>query len=253
LKQVWEMPPEDMELAEEEVHVWRAFLQVSQSTVEYFRSLLSKDELLKAGRFYFDRDRHRYIVGRGVLRALLGRYLHMLPDQLRFRYNAYGKPALDMPYSTLHTLYFNSAHSREVALFAFAYDREVGVDVEYMRPDIDFEAVAKHSFSANEYTVIKGLPENEKLAAFYHCWSRKEAYIKARGMGLSLDLRLFDVSLEPGKPAALLASREDPREVGRWTFETLAPAPAYAAALAVEGHNLKLAAWDWTETGVAGL
>jgi 4'-phosphopantetheinyl transferase len=244
--QGWSVPPEDIQLADDGVHVWRVSLQVPQTTVQSFRGCLSEEELLKAGRFYFDRDRNRYIVARGLLRTFLGCYLHMEPAQLRFRYNAYGKPELDVS-SSQHVLHFNVSHSHELALLAFAYDRPLGVDIEFMRPDIEFEALAKHSFSPNENAVLHALPQNVIPQGFYNCWTRKEAYIKARGMGLSLDLRLFDVSLRPGEPAALLASREDPREVSRWAFQTLHPGPDYAGALAVEGQGWKLSTWQWNE------
>ena len=242
--QEWSVPPEDVQLADDEVHVWRASLQAPQAVVQSFRAYLSQEELLRAGRFYFDRDRNGYIVARGLLRTLLGRYLHMEPAELRFRYNAYGKPELDVS-SSPRVLHFNVSHSHELALLAFTYDRPLGVDIEFMRPNIEFESLAKHSFSSNEISVLRALPQDAIPQGFYNCWTRKEAYIKARGMGLSLDLHLFDVSLRPGEPATLLASREDPHEVSRWVFQVLHPDPDYAGALAVEGQGWKLSTWQW--------
>lgn len=242
--QIWRTPSQDIQLAANEVHVWRASLQVPQAVVESFRACLSGEELLKAGRFRFDRHRNAYIVARGLLRTLLARYLHTEPAQLRFRSNDYGKPELALSPSE-HTLHFNISHSHELVLLAFACDRPLGVDVEYMRPDIEFALLAKRSFSPNENAALLALPQYAISQGFYNCWTRKEAYIKARGMGLSLDLSLFDVSLQPGEPARLLGSREDPREVTRWTFEILHPGPDYAGALAVEGQGWQLSTWQW--------
>jgi len=141
----------------------------------------------------------------------------------------------------------NVSHSHELALLAFSYRRELGVDVEYMRTNIEYEDLARHSFSPNEQAVLLALPPEVRQQAFFNCWTRKEAYIKARGMGLSLDLAIFDVSLVPGEPIALLASREDQREVARWRFYELDPGPGYAGALAVEGQEWALHCWQWPE------
>src|ERR1700694_3335575 len=232
-RQEWLVPPGDLTLLEDEVHIWRASLEQPEATIQNLRQVLATDELAKAGRFHFEKDRNHYIVARGLLRTLLGRYLHMHPDQLRFCVNDYGKPALDPSFHE-QPLNFNMSHSHKLALYAFAFHQQVGVDVEYMRADVDFEGVARHSFSPVEQGMLHALPIEARKQAFYNCWTRKEAYIKARGMGLSLPLDLFDVSMKPGEPAALLTSREDVRETGRWRFEELLPGDGYAGALAVE-------------------
>jgi len=242
--QQWSIPPSELELASDEVHVWRASLQAPLTLVQHLKTLLSLEESTKANRFYFDRDRNHYIVARGLLRTLLGRYLDVAPEQLCFAYNKYGKPELTFP-RLAAPLQFNVSHSHELALLAFSYRRELGVDVEYMRTNIEYEDLARHSFSPNEQAVLLALPAEIKQQAFFNCWTRKEAYIKARGMGLSLNLDLFDVSLVPGEPIALLGSREDQREVTRWRFYELAPGPGYAGALAVEGQEWSLRCWQW--------
>ena len=244
--QQWMRPPHNLKLAHDEVHVWRSSLQAPLAVIEHLRRVLSTEETTKANRFRFEKDRHHYIVARGLLRTLLGRYLGLKPEQLHFGYNAYGKPELLFP-QLASPLQFNVSHSHELALHAFTYGRELGVDVEYMRTNIEYDELAKHSFSPYEQGVLGTLSAEVKQQAFFNCWTRKEAYIKARGMGLSLDLDLFDVSLRPGEPIALLGSREDQREVVRWRFRELDPGLDYAGALAVEGQDWRLRCWQWQE------
>ncbi len=240
----WRVPPSDLALMEDVVHVWSVPLAGPDYDMQGLQSLLEPDELARAQRFYFARDRHHWTVARAVLRLLLARYLELDPRRLRFSSNAYGKPALAFPTLTL-PLYFNISHSHDLALYAFAYARELGVDVEYMRSDIEYMSLARHSFSAYENQVLHTLSSADLPQGFFNCWTRKEAYIKARGMGLSLPLDQFDVSLAPGEPAALLASREDPLAPQRWSFQSLDPTPGYAAALAVAGHDWQLSCWRY--------
>ena len=237
--QLWLPPPDSLILHRGEVHAWCASLEQPDALRERLHSTLAPDEQAKAARFHFAKDRNHYIVARAVLRTLLGGYMKCNPHSLRFSYNTYGKPSLDTA-GVDHNIRFNLSHSRGLALYAFTLAREVGIDVEYMKPDIDVEQVARHSFSPNERAVLHALPPEERSQGFYNAWTRKEAYIKARGMGVSLGLDRFDVSLRPGEPAALLQSREDAREPARWQLVALHPGEGYAGALAVEGQNWHL-------------
>ncbi len=247
--QLWETSLVDLQLLENEIHIWRTSLQVETLVLHTLQQMLSKEEVFRAKRFHFERDRRRFIVARGILRSLLGRYLHTNPGTLNFDCNAYGKPSLGFPLSE-SKLHFNISHSHEVVLFAFTRDRQIGVDVEYMRSDIDYEHLARHSFSSNEQAAFYALPSAQRQLAFYHCWTRKEAYIKARGQGLSLPLDLFDVSLVPDEPAMLLSSREDPQEVIRWSFQNLLSYPGYAGAFAVEGYGWQVNCWQWQSDNI---
>ncbi len=208
------------------------------SVVPQWQQWLSPDEHLRAQKFFFEKDRQHFIIARGGLRKLLGLYLGLTPEAVRFQYNAYGKPALDLPGYLLGTrLQFNVSHSQALILYAFALERAVGIDVEYMRTNIEYEALAESTFSPYERQIFSTLPGHLKLEGFYNCWTRKEAYIKARGQGLSLPLTLFDVTLAPGQPAALISSREGIQgEVERWHLRSLEPEAGYAGALTVEGH-----------------
>ncbi|HEV2583522.1 MAG TPA: 4'-phosphopantetheinyl transferase superfamily protein, partial [Ktedonobacteraceae bacterium] len=237
-------PPHPLILQSGEVHAWRAALEQPDAVCARLQATLAPDELAKAVRFHFARDRQHYIIARGILRTLLYGYTKVHPLSMRFAYNAYGKPSLDMA-GVEQDIRFNLAHSRDLALYAFTLSHEVGIDVEYMKTDIDAEQVARHSFSPEEQAALRALPPGERLQGFYNGWTRKEAYIKARGMGVSLALDSFDVALKPGDPAALLRSREDAREPMRWKLMELEPGEGYAGALAVEGQHWRLHYFQW--------
>jgi 4'-phosphopantetheinyl transferase len=216
-----------------EVHVWRVPLALEAGKLDAMARLLSADEHERAARFRFPRDRDRFVAARGALRGLLGRYTGARPEQLRFRYDRYGKPAVEAPRSA--RLAFNVSHSADVALVAVARDGDVGVDVELASgAAAAVERVPERFFSAAEVAVLRALPERDQPAAFLRCWTRKEAYVKARGEGLSLPLDGFDVSFAPGEPPALLRTVWSEDEPRAWRLTDLSdPAGRYAAALAV--------------------
>jgi 4'-phosphopantetheinyl transferase len=242
---VWRSALEQPSLGLDAVHVWRVDLDAHSEDIDQVRAILAEDERQRADRFVFEGDRQHFIVGRGLLRKILGYYLSREPRDLRFRYSARGKPALvgeaDRP-----ILFFNLAHSHGLALYALSWNRALGVDVERIRSDMALETVGERFFSPRERAVLGALPSEARAEAFFACWTRKEAYIKARGEGLSLPLDQFDVSVAPGEPAALLATRDDPEEAARWTLCDLEPGPGYAGALAVEGCSWKLWRGHWT-------
>jgi len=240
----WCLPSSPVLLSEDEVHLWRASLRVSPAVLQTLFVHLSLDEAKRAAQFRFSRDREHFIAARGILRTVLAQYLQVDPASLCFSTNAYGKPAL-LPTLNPSGLCFNLSHSHELALFAFSYRRDLGVDVEYMRREIEYDQLARFCFSPYEQQTLFSLAGELKHEVFYNCWTRKEAYIKARGLGLSLPLTLFDVSLLPSEPAYLLESRESPTEVERWSLRALAPGPDYAGALVVEGQGWLLRSWDF--------
>jgi 4'-phosphopantetheinyl transferase len=241
----WPSPPARPSLKGAEVHVWLAKLDQSPETLQALHHLLSPDEIERAERFHFRKHREHFTVARGVLRTILGGYLRVEPSQLRFAYNAYGKPALAGTQDQ-STLRFNLSHSHELALYAFTLRREIGLDLEYRRDDFASERIAEQFFSAREVEMLRALPPRLRTEGFFNCWTRKEAYIKAVGIGLSLPLDQFDVSLSPFEPAALLRTGDDEMDAARWSLRELTPAEGYAAALAVEGHDWQLKCWHWT-------
>ncbi len=246
--QGWLLPPEGLPTWGADVHVWLAELEQPAHLVQRLAGILASTELLRAQRFRFERDKRHFIVARGALRSILSLYLQIVPAQIQFTYGPRGKPALAAACDD-GRLRFNVSHSHELALFAVTRDREIGVDIEFMRPLDDAESIATHFFSINEQMVLRSLPAHLKHQGFFNCWTRKEAYIKATGEGLFQPLDEFDVSLAPGEPAQLLAVRGKPDEAQRWTFQALQPPAGYAAALAVEGSNWQLSCWQWEIAG----
>lgn len=232
--QPWLPAPTELTLPEDVVHVWRLSAVQPPTRIAALRALLAPDEVARAERFYFQRDRDRYVVARGVLRQLLGRYLGTRPERLRFGATPFGKPTLEDPPGA--SIRFNLSHSGTLVLYGFTNGRELGVDVEQIRPDIDLLALATHSFSAPEQATLRALPPEQHADAFFNCWSRKESYIKARGEGLSRPLDKFDVTLAPNEPARLLATRDEPEAVQRWSLHAFPIADGYKAALTVEGQ-----------------
>ena len=228
LDSTWTEPPSWPSLETGTVHVWRIALNQEDDRLERFRRTLEAGELERAGRFHFDKDRRHFIVARGFLRSVVARYLGSQPEALRFEYGAYGKPAL----GTEHTLRFNLSHSNEVALLAVSLDAEIGVDVEHIRADFASEDIARRYFSRAEVEVFNALPPEERVAAFFRCWTRKEAYIKAIGKGFSQSLSAFDVTLAPGIAPALLRAEDD--DASRWWMSDIEVGEGYAGALIVE-------------------
>ena len=241
---LWGFPPATIILGSNEVHVWRAALDEPPPQIDSFLHTLAADEQTRAERFYFQRDRERFITARGVLRAILGLYLNRAPKCLSFCYSSHGKPALAWE-SGGDAIRFNMSHSHGVALYAVARGREVGIDLEFIRRDLEVEQIAERFFSRRETATLRALPTDLRKYAFFLCWTRKEAYIKARGEGLSLPLDQFDVSLIPGEPAALLSAQPDSDEALRWSLQELTLASGYVAALAVEGRGWSLSCWQW--------
>jgi 4'-phosphopantetheinyl transferase len=244
----WRSPPDPLVLGHDEVHVWRASLDQPASQLESFRLSLSADEQARVQRLYFRNDREHFTVARGMLRAILGGYLNREPESLSFCYGSHGKPGL-AGHLDGDAIRFSVSHSHGFVLYAFARGREVGIDLERIRLDLAVTEVAERFFSRREVATLRALPTELQRQAFFRCWTRKEAYIKARGEGLSLPLDQFDVSLAPGEPAAVLAIRHDPSEASRWSLQELTLAPDYAAALSVEAHGWRLSCWLWPNLG----
>jgi 4'-phosphopantetheinyl transferase len=214
---------------EREVHVWFVELAGSGASVEACFRSLSADERERASRFRFEHLRTAFTLSRGILRVLVGRYAGIEPDRIRFAYGLRGKPRLAFP---VRPLEFNQAHSGKFAAYAFAVGCEPGVDIEEVRPIREQENIVSRFFSREEREEWMGLDLSQRDEAFFRCWTRKEAYIKALGDGLSMPLDSFRVSLRPEVPASLTAAAGDPA-AGKWSLYSLAPEDGYAGSLAV--------------------
>ncbi|MFN0165443.1 MAG: 4'-phosphopantetheinyl transferase family protein [Bryobacteraceae bacterium] len=228
----------------EEVFIWRAELDRTGSELESLTALLSASERERADRFHFERDRRRFLAARGMLRKLLSGYTGVSPQELEFTYGPQGKPSLASD-GAGSGVEFNVSHSNGVALFAFTCGATVGVDIEFIRSDIDCTELATSVFSPWERAELERLPATLRNEAFFACWTRKEAYIKALGGGLSVPLHRFDVSLTPGGPARLLRDRGDPNATQRWVMDDIDAGPGYRAALVVKRPGAKPRFFEW--------
>ena len=224
------------------IRIWRVPLDASFEEDARLEGVLSRDETDRAHRYFFDRDRRRFTMGRAVLRLILAGYLGTEAEQVKINYGKHGKPSLAAPNAGIR---FNVSHSQEIALIAVAHGREVGVDVEFVRQLTDQEQLLTSNFSSCEVAAYRLLPRQQQQAAFFAGWTRKEAYLKACGEGLSIPLDSFAVSLGPDDPAALLEVRHDPMEPARWGMANLSVAPGYAGALVAEGGGWRFDYADW--------
>ena len=239
----WSRPPDSLTLQNGEVHVWRVELDQRDEVVDEFWKTLEPSETDRANRFHFETHRRGFVVSRGFLRLVIGRYFGTSPGALRFSYGPSGKPALNGPHQDSR-LRFNLSHSHGVALFAFTEDKQLGVDVEHVREDFASEEIARRFFSRSEFESLCSLPVEQQVAAFFRCWTRKEAFIKATGKGLSQPLDAFDVTLAPEVPAALLRVSDD--EAERWSMFDVEVGEGYAGALAVEGRVTRIRHLGWS-------
>src|SRR5271163_104467 len=242
----WSSPLAVPELARSEIHVWCASLATDEATLRTLESTLADQERERARRFIFERDRDRYIAARGILRGLLGKYLRCAPQSIEFAYGRHGKPALAGAASR-PSICFNLSHSHGLAVVAIGQEREVGIDVELIRAEFASEAIAKRYFSAKEIDELSRLPAELRTEGFFLCWTRKEAYIKAKGDGLQIPLASFDVSLTPGKPATLSSV-----DTSYWSIESFIPSvdsnSKYAAAVVAEGKDWTARYFEWKQS-----
>ncbi len=235
-------------LAAGRVHLWIARLDPSARRVASLLTLLDPDERSRAERFRFDLHRRRFIVGRGMQRTVLGAYLGCDPAAIRYSYGPKGKPALAEPEPRLggtEPLCFNLSNSEELAILGLVRGREIGVDVEHLRSLSDLEQLATRFFSSRESQTLLGLPAASRSEGFFNCWTRKEAYLKAVGEGITAPLNRFDVTLVPGEPARMLTLEGDAGRAAAWSFHHLRPAEGYLGAVAIEEQGMELSAWSW--------
>jgi 4'-phosphopantetheinyl transferase len=235
----WVTPPDVLRISLQEIHVWRIRLAQPSETVKRLEQVLNTEEIKRADRYRTELLRIRFVIGRGSLRTILGRYVAEAPEQLAFRYGERGKPALADRSSGLD-IQFNTSNSNDIAVVAIALGRQLGVDVEQVRPIENFDRIVAHHFSAQERSGFSRLSEDQRLEAFFRCWTRKEAYLKATGEGLSRALDSFDVSLAPGDSPKLLRVDGSPEELTRWEFQDLLVGRNYIGSIAVEGPGWEL-------------
>ena len=231
-------------LGDAEAHLWVVALDLVPEKLPGFGSILSPDEQERASRFRHAVDVRRFTAARTSLRRLLGAYTGIEPRQLYFAYNSFGKPELGGE-AHAASVRFSVSHSADLALFGFVREHRIGVDLERVRADIDVESLAKSHFSQNEFRKLHSMPSDQRLEAFFCCWTRKEAYLKGRGEGVSYGLDRMEVGFSPGEPATILHALDDPDVSRHWTLEHLAPSPGYLGAVAVETDNVTFKCFRW--------
>ena len=242
---MWVKDVENAVLETEEVHIWQANLGLHKSSLTSFLKLLSLDEKNRANKFKFKKDYLRFVIGRGILRKLLGKYVGINPTEISFQYGEYGKPSL--PKQNL--LQFNISHSKDLILLAFSRNVSLGVDLEYLNSHIEIKEIATRFFTKNEVKSLLALPEKQQIVGFFNCWTRKEAFIKAVGEGLSFPLDSFEVSLHPDKPAKLLATHWQSDDASKWSIHSIPLKQNFIGSLAVEStiKNIRYLKWKKTK------
>jgi 4'-phosphopantetheinyl transferase len=236
--------PANLSLANDDIHIWCASLEVPISRTRMLLNTLSPDERKRAGRFHFAKDRKHFIVGRGILRTLLGKYLAIEPGKIQFCYGNYGKPEISYPVGQ-KKIHFNISHSDGVALFVFTLGRKIGIDIEKVRDISGMVQISKRFFSTNEYHLFSALPQNQMKKAFFNCWTRKEAFLKATGKGLAMPMDSFEVSFMPGEPVSLLNIQSAKKNSANWILRALSCIPGYISAIAVETDRRHRVCWQY--------
>ncbi len=248
----WPQPPADWSPewpdhchANANAHVWATSLAPPANVLKPLIEILVQPELDRAARFYFERDRNRFVAGRIFLRSVLARYLCADPSQLQFHYSTNGKPALGGTFANAN-LHFSLAHSGDVGVLAVSPVGPVGIDVERVRPINEIDQLVDSVFSQNENLTFRKVPKNEKQSAFFRLWVRKEAFLKATGEGIAELLNQIEVSFLPDEPAKLLNIPGRLGQITDWQLFDLAPAFGFAAALAGPVGIIAPVCWKWT-------
>ena len=237
----WQAPPSRPVLLSHQVHLWRVSLLHPPLPVDMLWGVLNEEELARAGRYRFERDRRRFVAARGLLRVILARYAGISPAAIRFEYSDYGKPSLpDRP-----ALAFNSTDSGDLMALGVAENRLLGVDIEQVRDDFGGLEIAERFFSSAEVAVLRALPAHEQSRAFFRCWTRKEAFIKAIGEGLSYPLHQFDVTLGPDETPRLLRVAGEPDAPRRWFLDDFPVHQDYEGAIIAEMPVTDVVYWSW--------
>jgi 4'-phosphopantetheinyl transferase len=240
---IWQPTPKNLQLSDREVHLWLVNLDLLFSKIAQLKDVLSPDEKIRAERFYFEKHRNRFIVGRSALRIILAQYLDMEAKNIKFSYGDRGKPFLEDK-QQIQKLQFNISHSENLALLGLTRERAIGVDIEHLRPIDDVQKIARRFFSAQESAIVDSLTDSKKIRAFFRGWTAKEAYLKATGDGISEALDRVEVSLSPDETLRFLRLDGDTEAAARWRLHSFTPADDYVATIAIEGSDSKLSYWQ---------
>ena len=231
-------------ISSNEVHVWRLYQEKTNSQIETLQGILSPDELARSEKFHFEKDRKKFILTRGILRKLLGSYLGKNPQQIRFNYTSFGKPFLAID-SENNNLSFNLSHSGELVLYAITRNQKIGIDIEQIRDHTDVMAIAKRFFSPAEIGEMEKANEKNCTELFFRYWTRKEAFVKALGKGVSFPMERLDVSLL-NKFSPIIKSTAENNETACLNVQDLLPGDGYLAAIATEVNDADISCWQFS-------
>jgi 4'-phosphopantetheinyl transferase len=229
------------ELPDATVHIWRIPLTPEAAALAHYQAILVPDERARAARFHFEVHRRRFTVARARMRIVLASYMRCEPAELAFSYASHGKPFL-----ADSSLTFNLSHAHEMAILGVTSGRAIGVDIEHLDAKFAGDDIAARYFSEGELRTLRALPQEQRCAAFFRCWTRKEAYIKARGEGLSIPLASFEVCLED-REELWLNHHENPGEQAKWQLQNIVVPAGYIAAVVAEGRDLSFRDFDWSD------
>lgn len=233
----WQHATGDISLSNTDVHIWRVSLMPNTTLVKAMKSLLSPDEIQRAERFRFQRDHDRFVLSRGSLRQILGRYTNRKPESVEFAYDTLGKPSL----RDTDCLVFNVSHASDTGLIAITRQHRIGIDVEYIRPMPYLKNIATHYFSTQEAAALERMPDDIKLPVFFIYWTAKEAISKALGKGLSMTLSAIQIDVQPDFNTRIISIPDE--DISTWSIIHFCPAPDYQATLAVHGLNRLVSGW----------
>lgn len=232
--------PHDLGL--NEIHVWKAVLEVSNSQREILCEVLSDEERIRFLSFFSRRDGNRWFVSRSALRYILAKYFGLHPNALNFTINKFGKPSVNNDFCSM--IRFNLSHSRDLALIAVAR-HEIGIDVEFMDPQLQWQPLVKDALCEDEYRWLKAQPEELQLQTFFRLWTSKEAYTKGRGKGLTIPLTAFTVPLESTEENRTVIVNSVWSDGVPWWIHTLETDRDYAAALATPYFSPRIFQFEW--------
>ncbi|WJJ95640.1 4'-phosphopantetheinyl transferase family protein [Algibacter luteus] len=233
----------NISLDKNEIHIWFINFNIPEKYFTLLNSFLSEDEILKASKFKFEKDKNCSIITRGALRLLSGKYLNLNPQEIEFKYGDFGKPAFNFE----TPLKFNVSHSGNIAVLGFCLHSDIGVDIEVMKANFDVFDIASNYFSSSEIEALKILPTEEHTKGFYRCWTRKESFIKAKAKGLSFPLDSFSVSIDSDIKAELLETKWDNNEKEFWKLFSFSPQENYIGAVSVKGQIQKVNYFNFKE------
>lgn len=237
----WQNPPEKLNLLKNEIHLWQANLDLPSIVIEKLARSLSEDERTRANRFHFAQHRDRFIAGRGILRQLLAKYLQVNSDRIRFEYSSRGKPYLASCLNQ-NNLQFNVSHSHNLALYGFNYQKIIGVDLEYIKDNINYKQLATRFFTTQELELISCTRTEAQKTRFFQLWTAKEAYLKATGDGLAQGLDGIEFTIDQNNKLSLVSIKQEPTQISDWLINNFIIQDKFIATIAVKdslkSHNI---------------